>query len=91
MKFFETFTMAVAATTIGLTGFIVMNNIGTQAQEGIAYQRGGGKVTYVAPQQQVKTPTFDDVQRAWNWCSAVNPDHVVECTEFRLREEDFRF
>jgi len=42
-------------------------------------------------QQQVKTPTFDDVQRAWNWCSAVNPDHVVECTEFRLREEDFRF
>ena len=42
-------------------------------------------------QEQVKTPTFDDVQRAWNWCSAVNPDHVVECTEFRLREEDFRF
>jgi len=83
--------MAVAATTIGLTGFIVMNNIGDQVQDGIAYQRGGGEFTYVAPQQQVKVPTVDDTQRALDWCLAVNPDNVIECTEFRLREEGFRF
>jgi hypothetical protein len=79
MKLLETLVIGTFLVTIPFGVNRLLEKGQTAAQDMIQREN--------QTRQEQVVPTLEQVERAMDWCSAVNPDNVVECTEFRLREE----